>query len=170
VMEIEMMLDLGHMGEAGINRWQVDDAPLNSGALKRLDRTSHHSADELAEVQGLTNAARHAAERHGTANPGDTSWRPPVLKTVAKDSQGIDDLVARLNEHYQFLAETGRIERLRAAEAKSKLRERVSLEAARIILERAEAAGDLQRLTDQLARREVDPLTAVEVILAKHLR
>lgn len=204
VMEIEMMLDLGHMGEAGINRWKAEgagasaptatpgshaadpsaatagvstqdhppatDAHLNSGALSRLDRTNHHSADELADVKGLTNAARHAAERHGTANPGDTSWRPPVLKTVAKDAQGVDDLVQRLTEHHQFLAETGRIERLRAAEAASKLRERISQEVARIILARAEAAGDLQAMTDQLANRQIDPLTAVEAILAKHLR
>lgn len=168
VMEIEMMLDLGHMGEAGINRW--DAVTPNSGALVRLDRTGHHSDDELADLKGLTNAARHAAERHGTANPGDTSWRPPVLKTVAKDAQGVDDLVARLNEHYKFLAETGRIERLRAAEAESKLRERISQEVARIILARAEQSGDLQAMTDQLANRQIDPLTAVERILAKHLR
>ncbi|HLO03208.1 MAG TPA: methylmalonyl Co-A mutase-associated GTPase MeaB [Symbiobacteriaceae bacterium] len=168
VMEIEMMLDLGHMGEAGINRWEA--VQPNSGALARLDRTGHHAADELADVKGLTNAARHAAERHGTANPGDISWRPPVLKTVAKDAQGVGDLVARLNEHHQFLAETGRIERLRAAEAKSKLRERISQEVARIILARAEESGDLQMMTDQLANRLIDPLTAAQAILAKHLR
>lgn len=177
VMEIEMMLDLGHMGEAGINRWKAEgnqtasaDTHLNSGATARLDRTGHHSDDELADLKGLTNAAKHAAERHGTANPGDTSWRPPVLKTIAKDAQGVDDLVKRLNEHHQFLAETGRIERLRAAEAASKLRERISQEVARIILARAEASGDLQVMTDQLANRQIDPLTAVESILAKHLR
>lgn len=203
VMEIEMMLDLGHMGEAGINRWKAEGAVatgsgtsgatpsglaadpnataavvtthghnthLNSGAVARLDRTGHHAADELADLKGLTNAAKHAAERHGTANPGDTSWRPPVLKTVAKDAQGVDDLVQRLNEHHHFLVETGRIERLRAAEAQSKLRERISQEVARIILARAEQAGDLQAMTDQLASRQIDPLTAVETILAKHLR
>lgn len=172
VMEIEMMLDLGHMGEAGINRWAEaeSDASLNAGALARLDRTHHHSAEELAAVKGLTNAAKHAAERHGTANPGDTSWRPPVLQTVAKDGQGIDDLVARLGEHYQFLALTGRIERLRAAEARSTLRERVSQEVARLVLARAEASGDLQALTDQLANRSIDPLTAVERLLAAHLQ
>lgn len=174
VMEIEMMLDLGHMGEAGINRWapaaEAGTAQLNAGAIARLDRTHHHSDEELAAVKGLTNAAKHAAERHGTANPGDTSWRPPVLQTVAKDGQGIDDLVARLTEHYQFLALTGRIERLRAAEARSTLRERVSQEVARLVLARAEASGDLQSLTDQLANRSIDPLTAVERLLAAHLQ
>jgi LAO/AO transport system kinase len=180
VMEIEMMLDLGHMGEAGINRWDAPAATdasqpahqvgLNSGALHRLDRTGHHSDEELADVKGLSHAAQHAAERHGTANPGDTSWRPPVMKTVAKDGQGIDALVTRLTEHYQFLVETGRLERLRAAEAQTKLRERISQEAARIILARAEASGDLKAMTDELANRNIDPLTAVEAILAKHLR
>jgi LAO/AO transport system kinase len=189
-MEIEMMLDLGHMGEAGINRWPLapeseggtEAGPdgvgavlpraegFNSGALSRLDRTGHHSAAELAgALKGLSHAAQHAAERHGTANPGDISFRPPVVKTVAKDGQGIEALVDRLAEHRAFLEETGRLERLYAKDAAAKLRDRIAREAARIILARAEATGDLARLEGALARRECDPLTAAEELLAKHL-
>ncbi|MFZ5815076.1 MAG: methylmalonyl Co-A mutase-associated GTPase MeaB [Bacillota bacterium] len=170
VTEIEMMLDLGHMGEAGINRWSAGgSAAVNSGALERLDRTGHHSAAEAGGASGwLTHAARHAAERHGTANPGDTSWRPPVTKTVAKDDQGIDPLVDWMEQHLAFLRETGRWELLKRQDAAAKLRELVGGRAARRVLERAGQAGDLERLTQAVADRVTDPYTAAEEVLKRH--
>lgn len=170
VMEIEMMLDLGHMGEGGINRWEAQPQ-ANSAAMHRLDRTGHHSAEEAGDTGGwLTGAARHAADRHGTANPGDISWRPPVVKTVAKDDQGVEALVGRMEEHLTFLRETGRWEQLKRRDAAAKLKEMVTLRAARTVLERAAQAGDLDRLTQAMADRAVDPYTAADEVLGKHLK
>jgi LAO/AO transport system kinase len=172
VMEIEMMLDLGHMGQAGINRWEGQPA-VSDDAARRLDRTGHHSAADMAgamKAMAASNSARHAAERHGTANPGDISWRPPVARTVAKDDQGIEALVDRMMEHLQFLRETGRWEQLQQHDAAAKLRELVTLRAARLLLERAMAAGDLDRLTQAIAGRHTDPYSAAEEVLTKHLK
>lgn len=169
VMEIEMMLDLGHMGEGGINRWEADPK-VNAGAMHRLDRTGHHSAEETGGTAGwMTGAARHAAERHGTANPGDVSWRPPVVKTVAKDDQGVEDLVRRLTEHLEFLRETGRWEALRRRDAEAKLRELIADRAARTVLGRANQGGDFERLARAIAERKVDPYTAADEVLNRHL-
>jgi LAO/AO transport system kinase len=168
VMEIEMMLDLGHMGEAGINRW--DAAPqANSGAAQRLDRTGHHGAADMAGAFTSTASARHAADRHGTANPGDISWRPPVVKTIAKDGQGVEAFVERMVQHLQFLKETGRWEALQRSDAAAKLREVITHRVARLILERAATAGDLERLTQAIAERHTDPYTAADEVLKKHL-
>jgi LAO/AO transport system kinase len=169
VTEIEMMLDLGHMGEGGINRWEANPQPVDA-AMKRLDKTSHHSAEEAGGAAGyLTNAAKHAAERHGTANPGDISWRPSVTKTVAKDNQGVEEFVARIHEHLAFLQETGRWEQFKRKDAASKLRELITARVAKIVLDRAAAAGDLEQLARAVADRESDPYSAVETMLRKHL-
>ncbi|HYG60834.1 MAG TPA: methylmalonyl Co-A mutase-associated GTPase MeaB [Symbiobacteriaceae bacterium] len=168
VMEIEMMLDLGHMGEAGINRWD-GEAVANSGAARRLDRTGHHTPSEAAGAH-IGAPARHAADRHGTANPGDISWRPPVLKSVAKDGQGTDALVDAMIQHLQFLQETGRWELLKRSDAAAKLKELITLRAARTVLQRAADAGDLERLTQAIAGRTTDPYSAVEEVLSRHLR
>lgn len=170
VTEIEMMLDLGHMGEGGINRW---DAPAQASrdAMQRLDRTGHHSADEAGGAGSyMTHAARHAAERHGTANPGDISWRPPVVKTIAKDDQGVEPFVTQVEEHLAFLQETNRWEQLKRRDAVGKLRELIGGRAARTVLKRAADAGDLDRVTRAVADRVLDPYTAAEEILAKHLK
>jgi len=171
VTEIEMMLDLGHMGEPGINRWPADGAggQPNAGALARLDRTGHHSADEVGGSSSwLTQAARHAALRHGTANPGDQSWRPPVVKTIAKDDQGVDSLADRMVEHLTFLTTTGRWDQLKQRDAAAKLRELLGGRAARMVLERARQAGDLDRLTQAVAGREIDPYSAADELLKTH--
>ncbi len=169
VTEIEMMLDLGHMGEAGINRWE-GQPQANAGAMGRLDRTGHHSAEEQAGATvWLSGAARHAAERHGTANPGDISWRPPVVKTVAKDDQGVGALVERMIQHLAFLTSTGRWEALKRRDAAAKLRELISHRAAHTVLERARTAGDLERLAKAVADRQLDPYTAADEVLGKHL-
>src|SRR5690606_37965539 len=113
-------------------------------------------------------AALHAAERHGTARPGDISWRPPVLKTVAKDGQGIAALVDRLDEHLAFLKETGRWEARREQDAAQRLQELVGQRVARATLERARAAGDFELLVRQVAERRMDPYTAADEILRNH--
>ena len=116
----------------------------------------------------MTHAAVHAAERHGTANPGDISWRPPVLKTVAKDGQGVEAVVDRLDEHLTFLRETGRWEARREKDAALRLQELVGQRAARATLDRARAAGDLELLVRQVAERRLDPYTAADEILRNH--
>jgi LAO/AO transport system kinase len=180
VMEIEMMLDLGHMGEAGINRWPAATAGAEAsgspatgaaGAMQRLDRTGHHTAEETGGAAGLlTHAAAHAADRHGSANPGDISWRPPVVKTVAKDDQGVAALAARMVEHREFLQETGRLAQLQHRDAAAKLKELITARVMKLVLERAVASGDLQRLTDAVADRATDPYSAADEVLRKHLK
>lgn len=165
VAQIEMMLDLGHMGEPGINRW--DDAPKASDAAqRRLDRTGHHSAEEMAGAQAqLSAAAQNVAERHGVPLPGQITWRPPVVKTIAKDDQGVDALVDRLEEHLAFLKETGRWEKLREKGAANKVRELVEQKAVRRVFEQAAATGALERLTAAVSQRLLDPYSAADEML-----
>ncbi len=184
--EIEMMLDLGHMGQPGINHWPAGGgaaAGPHSEGYRRLiqtaDPTGHH-ADPYALPAGvqqavttsaggwLSQAMQAAVARHGTANPGDMSWRPPVLKTVAKDDNGVAALGESLQQHLQFLQDTGRWEARKRLDAEAKLRELVSLRTARMVLDRATAGGDLDTLSGEVAGRSVDPYTAAETILRKY--
>lgn len=170
VTEIEMMIDLGHMGEAGTNRW--DSQPVQAErARQRLDQTGHHSAEQLGGAILFTSgAARHAASRHGTANPGDVSWRPPVVKTIAKDDKGVAGLVERMTQHLDFLKETARWQMLQHQDAGAKLRHLVAVRTAKAVLDKANAAGDLQRLSDEVADRRLDPYSAAEEIMRTYFR
>lgn len=182
VTEIEMMLDLGHMGAAGINRWPAEGAgaarPAGYQGLERLDRTGHHG-DPYALPEGVAQAAApatgwvtaamsHVEARHGSARPGDLSWRPAVVKTVAKDDQGVGDLAIRVREHLGFLRESGRWQARQRLDAEAKLRELVGGRAAAAVLTRAIAGGDLDRLARAVAAREVDPYSAADEMLQRY--
>jgi len=72
-------------------------------------------------------------------------------------------------QHLQFLKETGRWEQFKRHDAAAKLRELITMRTARTVMDRATAAGDLDRLTAAVAERTLDPYTAAEEVLQKHL-
>ena len=76
---------------------------------------AHHGVD-LKNVANPAKAARAAA-----ADPSAESWTPPVLGTVGVKEEGIIELVAALDRHFDFLARTGGLRQRR----RKRLRERV---------------------------------------------
>jgi len=190
VLELEMMLDLGHMGEAGINRWTGSEAAVaspqgqqrldptghhGSAALERLDPTGHHGGAGNPALAAKQAGTQHSAEpnyagaRHEGSGPDGmaVSWRPPVLRTVAKDDTGTDLLAARIAEHWSYLQESGLLAERTAKDARSKLEALVSARAAAQVLGRAAAGGDLERLAGAVAARRLDPYTAAAEILER---
>ncbi|MFV1991069.1 MAG: methylmalonyl Co-A mutase-associated GTPase MeaB [Acidimicrobiales bacterium] len=51
------------------------------------------------------------------------AWTPPILKTVATTGAGVTELAAALTEHWDWMHETGELERRRVRRATSELRE-----------------------------------------------
>jgi GTPase len=100
-------------------------------------------------------------------NPPGGPWTPKVLCTVATKGDGIPEFWAALEEHRRFVqGGDGRAQKARERSehiVMELLRDRL----ARRALERAGANGSLDRLLTQVARREMDPYTAVEEVLGK---
>jgi LAO/AO transport system kinase len=91
----------------------------------------------------------------------ETCWRPPIVKTVAAEGQGIDEVMTAVEQHRTYLAahpDGQQRARLRAAiELETILRE--------ALLNRllaAVGADRLSRTIDQIAAREIDPYSAAE--------
>jgi LAO/AO transport system kinase len=142
VGEIESMLDLGHMGEPGLNRWPPADAtpmPVPAG------RT-------------------HLIDRYGTASPGSMSWRPPVLKTIAPEDSGTEQVVARIVEHRRFLVESGRWRSRLRQDAEDRMRHLVSALAVRHLFDAPRISGRLEALLEAVTARQVDPYSAAEQV------
>ncbi len=76
---------------------------------------AHHGVDLKAIANPAKAARAAAADEHAEA------WTPPVLATVAAKGEGIDDLIAALDRHFDFLSRTGGL-RVRR---RKRLRERV---------------------------------------------
>jgi LAO/AO transport system kinase len=94
-------------------------------------------------------------------------WRPPIVLTEATRGENVSELWARIEEHRAHLEEDGRLAERRRTNLRTEVFA-VASARAKGYLERA-VAGDeeLRRLLDEVGRRELDPLTAVQEIMEK---
>ena len=106
------------------------------------------------ELQALLSLATRADE-----------WQPPIVKTVAVENKGIDDLSRAIEECRQFQQNAPASVNRKQAVAKWRiielLRERTVAEA----LARNGAASQLDELAIQVAMKRKDPYSAVDEIL-----
>jgi LAO/AO transport system kinase len=102
--ELELMLGLRDGNT-------LKNVPAHHGV--QLGRPMTH-AERLA--MNPARAAREAARAHDAA-----AWTPPVLRTVASAGEGVADLEAALDRHFNYLETSGQLRERRRA----RLRERV---------------------------------------------
>jgi LAO/AO transport system kinase len=76
--------------------------------------------------------AHHGVDLKGIANPGKVArqaaaaeqterWIPPVLRTVASEGEGMDELIAAIDRHFRYLETSGELRQRR----RHRLREQV---------------------------------------------
>jgi LAO/AO transport system kinase len=102
----------------------------------------------------------------GPRNPEDpVRWRPPVVTTVASTGQGVDELVAALDEHERWAAASGelRLRRLRRAEREI---EAIALTALRERIGGLRGGDRLSTLAEQVVEGRDDPWTAADALVA----
>ncbi|MDH3298149.1 MAG: methylmalonyl Co-A mutase-associated GTPase MeaB [Gemmatimonadota bacterium] len=109
-----------------------------------VNKADRPGADRLRKEIGMVNGLRIGRSQpslpghHGVdlsqvgkeapAQPAFEGWEPPVLMTVASRGEGISELAAELDRHYEWLQSTGALEARRLEAA---------AEHARMVLERA---------------------------------
>lgn len=93
-----------------------------------------------------------------------SSWRPPVIRTIATDGTGVGELWSAIGEHVSWSRASGEFERRRAARLDLELRRVVNaLMAART--EDLATGSTWERARSEVAARRVDPWTAAEGLL-----
>lgn len=92
-------------------------------------------------------------------------WIPPIVKTVAIEDRGIEELAESIDRSYDhFQSSAQRLEKKRMA-ARQRL---LNLLQERLVLKAVETVfpnGGIDKLVDQIARRETDPYTIVDNIV-----
>jgi LAO/AO transport system ATPase len=118
-----------------------------------------------ADRDGATQTARELRQmlRLGSPSPGD--WRVPVVATVASRGEGIDELLAELDRHGDWLAASGQGEVRRAARAR---REVEALALARLRERMRDIHGEslLDTLAADVAAGSRDPFSAADELVA----
>jgi LAO/AO transport system kinase len=95
----------------------------------------------------------------------DDAWEPPIVKTIATESKGIQDLAAAIERYRAFHLQTKSGEDRRRAIARWRILELLRERLVAQILESDSASEKLDRLAGEVASRQRDPYSAVEEIL-----
>ncbi len=91
-------------------------------------------------------------------------WRPPIVRTIATEGQGIDDVMDAVASHRSFMVDRGELEARRARRALTELR-RVLIALFERQVRAAMGEDRWQALVDDVAARTTDPWTAAEEML-----
>ena len=127
---------------------------------------------EIADIFVVNKADRDGADRLvqsvssmlslQTFQPGD--WRPPILKTEATSGVGVPELIDAI-EKFRVHSEATRGTRQRTRQ-EYRLRDLLSHRFMQLV-EETLPAGELQRIVDGIAAREVDPYSAAADIMRR---
>jgi LAO/AO transport system kinase len=93
-------------------------------------------------------------------------WDPPIVKTIATESKGIEDLAAAINAYYAFQASGVENKTRRQAIAKWRLLELLQERLLSDLLNRNGSGEKLNKLASEIADKQKDPYSAVEELLA----
>jgi GTPase len=93
------------------------------------------------------------------------SWRPPIVKTVANQAEGLDLLVDAIDQHRGWMESTGELDRRRSRRARDEI-EAIALTALRGKLQDVHGHDRLDELADAVATGQTDPYAAADEVIA----
>jgi LAO/AO transport system kinase len=91
-------------------------------------------------------------------------WRPDIVPTVSIKGEGIDDLWAAIEKHRAYQEEKGLLDARRRRRINREIREIVGETYRKRVAE--EAGALLEKLTDEVVKRRLDPYAAAERLIA----
>jgi LAO/AO transport system kinase len=97
----------------------------------------------------------------------DDSWEPPIVKTIAPEGKGIQELAAAIEKSRSFHSQTESGDGRRRAMARWRILELLRERLVKQTLESDSASEKLDRLAGEVASRQRDPYSAVEELLGK---
>ncbi len=95
----------------------------------------------------------------------EDGWQAPIIKTIATESKGIDNLAAAIESYRDFHFKTDLGSQRRRAVARWRILELLRERLLARTLDSDSASEKLDRLTNEVARRQRDPYSAVEELI-----
>ncbi len=93
-------------------------------------------------------------------------WLPPICTTVAERGEGIDRVIAAIEEHRAWLTrDADRLERIRAEKLERRIRALLGRSLLESVWERARVDERLRDAVGDIVRRQVSPYRWVETLL-----
>ncbi|MGQ9465188.1 MAG: methylmalonyl Co-A mutase-associated GTPase MeaB [bacterium] len=102
--------------------------------------------------------------------PRLSSWRIPILKTIATDDKGIDELVDTLIGHKNYLNDSGEIKYIRKQRIIALIHELIETEIKRHLRESVINDDELDRFVEEINKKKTNPYKVAKKIIKTLLR
>jgi LAO/AO transport system kinase len=117
-----------------------------------------------ADRDGADQVRRDLRSMLQLAERPEGAWRPPVVKTVAQKGEGLDEVVAEIDQHHQWLTESGELEKRRTRRARDEI-EAIAVTALRKRWGDVHGRSELDDLAAAVSAGETDPYAAADELL-----
>jgi LAO/AO transport system kinase len=132
---------------------------------------------EIGDIFVVNKADRQGADRTVTElmamlelNTDTRPWIPQVLKTVASDSEGIEELRECIESHHRLLIETGHMSIINRRRTRDEFLALLNGEVTRHLLKDIVDDAQLECLVESIMNREIDPYTAASQCMSGFLK
>lgn len=133
-----------------------------------LDLDAHNApVQQTAEEKALADQFHHLNVSKHVSSSG---WRPPIQKVIASQNEGIDETIANIEKHYNYISENGILQKRRIERAKNEMLDVLHSSIGSYITKNLVATGKLDEYVEQIRQRETDPYTVVAQVMKDMLR
>ena len=94
-------------------------------------------------------------------------WRPPVLKTIASNGEGITEVLDAFDKHRSFLTETGEGHKRELQRNRHRIKELWKEAAMERLLSRLLPDEELQEAAERISDRSAEPFSLIEDLLQR---
>ncbi len=98
------------------------------------------------------------------------AWRPPIKRTIASKNEGIPELVESIEEHFEYLEDSGELETRRAARTRNEIASMVQEQVGRYVMQKITHDGEFDAMVQDVHERKTDPYSVVNSIMNKVLK
>jgi LAO/AO transport system kinase len=135
---------------------------MKAGIMEIADIFVINKADRTGADQ-LSAEVCYRVEQDATIKP--TDWGPPVVKTVAVDDEGVDQLWQAIGLHRKHLEESGRLTDKRRQRTYRETLRMIHNELFRVVREQLQSSGQLDDLVQDIVDRKNDPYTVMRQVV-----
>ncbi|MCB9934026.1 MAG: methylmalonyl Co-A mutase-associated GTPase MeaB [Planctomycetes bacterium] len=166
----------------GVGQSEVDIARLADTTIVVLTPSAGDSVQalkagimEIAEVVAINKADREGAERleedirEGMELRPESAraWNPPIVRTVATQGTGAEQLAAAIAQHRTFLESNGLLPGVRQRRAESRLTDLAGAAVLDALKGHGRANAAYEGLRGQVRARQLSPRAAVKALLSQ---
>jgi len=102
-------------------------------------------------------------------DPRERDWRPPVVLTNSRSGDGVSELISKIQDHLNYLKESGLLERKGLQRSREELDELMKYKLTQELSLKLQGRPEYEDAIKKIANRKKDPYTLAEELIAAFL-